>query len=200
MNYPGLSRTIIRKYRIPPLLIQALLITSIFLTTHISAELPNPPGGNFTLYSQKGSVSLADFRGKVVAIYFGYTSCGAVCPMSLAQISAAMKKLSRKERKKVAGIFISIDPDRDTPKQAANYAKQFDPLIVGLSGKLSEIKKVADQYGAVFMKVDIKSSMQYACDHSSYTYIVNPVGKLVKILPHGVSSEIILNELRNNME
>jgi len=168
--------------------------------TTLAARLPEPPGGNFTLYSKKGAVSLSDFRGKVVAIYFGYTSCGAVCPMSLSQISAALKRLSKKERKKAAGIFITIDPERDSPKKSANYARQFDPLIVGLSGKLSEIKKVADRYGTVFMKANIKSSMEYACDHSSYTYIVNPAGKLVKVLPHGVSSEIILNELRNNME
>lgn len=176
------------------------MIACAFSFTALSARLPDPPGGDFTLHSKKGPVSLLDFRGRAVVIYFGYTSCGAVCPLSLSQMSAALKRMSKKEREKVAGIFISIDPDRDTPKRTTIYASQFDNLIVGLSGSLSEIKKVADLYGAVFQKADIKSSMEYACDHSSYTYIVNPAGKLVKVLPHGVSSDIILNELRNNME
>jgi len=185
--------------RRPSVVRLALLAIFIFSAAHALPETANASGGNFTLQSAKGPVSLSDFRGKVVVIYFGYVSCGSICPISVSKIGSALRKLTNEERNHAAGIFITIDPERDTPELTSNYAAQFDPLITGLSGNVIQINAVAKQYGAVFRKREIKSSMEYSCDHSSNTYIVNPSGKLVKILPHNISPGDILDEIRKNI-
>lgn len=115
-------------------------------------------GGDFTLQSADGPVSLSDFRGKVVLIYFGYTSCPDVCPTSLGALSAALKQLSPREMDRVQPIFISVDPERDTPGKMVEYVHYFHPKMIGVTGSIEQVRKVADRYGAYFRKAEVKDS------------------------------------------
>jgi protein SCO1/2 len=100
---------------------------------HEALELVHPPqGGDFTLSSSAGRVSLTDFRGKVVLIYFGYTWCPDICPLNLSCLSLALDGLTPREREQVQVLFVSVDPDRDTPQRLHRYTAHFAPDILGL--------------------------------------------------------------------
>lgn len=153
-------------------------------------------GGDFKLQSANGAVSLKDFNGKVVLIYFGYTWCPDICPTNLSMMSGALSQLDEAERTRVQGIFISVDPERDTLKRLDSYTKYFHPSILGITGTSGEIRELANRYGAAYQKVAQESATSYVVDHSSETYVVDPAGKLVERLPHGATPEVILTAIR----
>jgi len=158
-------------------------------------------GGNFTLYGKNGAVSLSDFKGKVVAIYFGYTQCPDVCPTNLAFLGTAFKQLSKKELENVQGIFISVDPGRDTPEILADYTKYFHPKIIGISGTPEMIDPVVAAYGAYYEKVSFSNSaMMYGISHTSETYIVGKDGKLSAIMPHASPVADIVKAIRKALD
>jgi len=143
-------------------------------------------GGDFTLQSAKGPVSLKDFRGKVGVIYFGYTACPDICPTSLGMIANAFRTLSKDELAQTQGIFISVDPERDTPEVMEKYAVFFHPKILGLTGTPQEIAEVAKKYAVYYKKAKLEgSAMGYGMDHSSAIYIVGKDGHIVDIIAHG---------------
>jgi protein SCO1/2 len=150
-----------------------------------------PSGGDFTLTGSKGDVSLADFRGKVVVLYFGYTYCPDVCPMSLALIAQGLSGLDDAALQKVQGIFVSVDPERDTPQRLAEYAPFFHPRLIGVTGTPEQIAAVARMYGSSYRKQPKGPEGHYAVDHSSVTYIIAPDGKLADLLQHGSPPESI---------
>jgi protein SCO1/2 len=154
-------------------------------------------GGEFTLMSDAGPVSLSDFRGKVVPIYFGFTHCPDVCITSLSAISAALKQLDETERQQVQPIFITIDPERDDPARVNEYATYFHPSFVGLSGSLEEITEVAKKHFVIFEKVPMEDSeMKYTMDHSSIVYVVGRDGVIKKLIHHGESPKEIAGALK----
>ncbi len=154
-------------------------------------------GGDFTLESARGPVSLSDFRGKVVALYFGYTSCPDVCPTSLGALAAALRGLEPEELAQVQPIFVSVDPERDTPERLADYARYFHPRMIGLTGSLAEIESITKRYGAYFRKVPVAGSeLGYAVDHSSVIYLIDRRGVLVDMIRHSDSPKVIRNRLR----
>ena len=153
-------------------------------------------GGDFTLQSADGPVSLKDFRGKVGMIYFGYTSCPDICPTSLTTMASAMKLLSPQERVQVYGIFISVDPARDTPANMKEYAAYFHPSFVGVTGTPQQIADIAAKYGVYYKKAEVEGAMGYAVDHSSTIYIVDQRGKVVDQIIHGASPESIAASIR----
>lgn len=158
-------------------------------------------GGDFTLIGKDGWVSLSDFRGKVVAIYFGYTKCPDVCPTSLSILSHAIAQLSGEEKKNFQSIFISFDPERDSPKVLADYVTFFDESMIGLTAAPEDLNPVAAQYGAYYEKVAYSNSeLLYGIDHTSVTYIVGKDGQLTAILPHSTSSKKVLESIRNAMK
>ena len=106
-------------------------------------------GGDFTLTSADGPATLADQRGRVVLIYFGYASCPDICPTSLAFITAALRALTPAELERVRVVFISVDPARDTPEKLKQYAGHFHPNIIGVTGSPGTLADVATRYGAV---------------------------------------------------
>ena len=161
-------------------------------------EEPYPGmGGDFTLESASGPVSLADFRGKLVLIYFGYTSCPDICPTSLGALSAALKQLAPEEMARVQPIFISVDPERDTPEKMVEYVHYFHPKMIGLTGSPDRLREIADRYGAYFRKAEVEdSSLGYAVDHSSVIYLVNEEGVLVDMIQHSGSPKTILEHIR----
>jgi protein SCO1/2 len=158
-------------------------------------------GGDFSLIGKNGWVSLSDFRGKVVAIYFGYTKCPDVCPTNLSFLSSAIAQLSAEEKKQFQSIFISVDPGRDTPEVLADYVHYFDDDMIGLSAAPDDLDPVVAQYGAYYEKVPYSNSaLMYGVDHTSETYIINPSGKLIAILPHASESKKILASIRSALK
>lgn len=153
-------------------------------------------GGDFTLMQGDKAVKLSDFRGKVVVMYFGYASCPDVCPTTLAIIASGLKELTPEELAQVQPIFISVDPERDQGEKLMAYATHFHPNFIGITGTPEEVQKVAAQYGAFFAKVKSDSAMGYLVDHTSKTYMISKDGKYVNILPHDMTKQDVVNNIR----
>ena len=181
------------------------LLPSFIAASDSSVEQTNnsdekAPGGDFSLIGKDGWVSLSDFRGKVVAIYFGYTQCPDVCPTNLSFLSSAIKQLSPEEKNQFQSVFISVDPGRDSPDVLAEYVEYFDENMVGLSAAKDDLDPVVMQYGAFYELVPYSNSaLMYGVDHTSETYIVGKEGKLASILPHATESKKILEAIRKAM-
>lgn len=159
-------------------------------------ELPlstAPQGGDFMLSREGQSFSLADYRGQVVLLYFGYTSCPDVCPTSMAVMRKVLRQLDPAELERVQGVFVSVDPERDSPERLADYAAFFHPEILGVSGSEGELAAAGSRYGAAWQRVDTGSEMGYSVDHSSHIYVIGPDGRLVETMPHGTESGQILD-------
>ena len=157
-------------------------------------------GGDFILQSAEGPVSLSDYKGKTIVLYFGYAFCPDVCPTSLGLLSVALGKLKAEELDKIQAFFISVDPERDTVEKLKTYANSFHSSIKGITGTAEDIAKVAKLYGAMYMKVDLPgSAMGYAVDHSSRYYVVDSTGKVKKLIDHGTSPDDIVASLRSVM-
>ena len=159
-----------------------------------------PTGGDFTLYSADGPVALADYRGKVVLLYFGYTFCPDVCPTSLSVIAQALSMLTPGELERVSSFLISVDPERDTMAVLKAYAPFFHPNIAGISGSADQVAQVARQYGARYMKQKPDENGLYSVDHSSFIYVIAPDGKLAASLPHGTLPTQIVDMIRAQLK
>lgn len=159
-----------------------------------SVLMDKPIGGDFSLTSLNGQISLADFKDKVVVLYFGYTFCPDICPTNLASISATYRQLTESQQQQLQIIFISVDPERDTPERLAQYVDYFDANMIGLTGSATEIADVAQRYGVVYQKVDTESE-NYAVDHSAFSYIVDNNGELQEQLPHATEPQQFINAL-----
>ena len=154
-------------------------------------------GGEFTLASDRGDISLSDFKGKVVMMYFGYMSCPDVCPTALLVMGSSMNMLTQQQAEQVQGIFISLDPDRDSPVAINQYARGFNESFIGLTGRKTVIDQVARQYKVVYKKTPLKnSSIGYVVDHTSITYLVDQDGVLQYSLPHNSTAEKITESIR----
>ncbi len=165
--------------------------------TDVATELPPPRGGDFTLLSAQGPVALADWRGKVLMLYFGYTWCPDVCPTNLGFISAGLGQLSAEEVERVRVLFISIDPQRDTPQRLGEYVAFFHPNIIGLTGDAAALARVAALYGVVYHKVAAgDSAAGYFVDHSADTYLLDAQGRWRRSLPHASAPAEIAAALR----
>lgn len=166
-------------------------------TTAQNSAISTHLGGDFTLQSLAGPVSLSDFRGKAVVIYIGYASCPDVCPTALAILSQALKNLPPEQRAQVQGIFISVDPERDTLEHLDRYSRFFSDQIIGVTGSREQIDAVVKQYGAFYRKVELEgSAMGYAMDHSSRLYLVAPDGQLAGILLHNSTPDELTRQLQ----
>lgn len=156
-----------------------------------------PTGGDFELRGQDGPVALEDFRGKVVLLYFGYTWCPDICPTNLAIIAYALKQLTPAEREQVQVLFVSVDPERDTPERLTEYAAYFDPGILGITGSEAQLAATAARYGAAYRRVEQPDSATgYLVDHSAFTYLIDQQGRLVETLPHATPGEDIIAAVR----
>ncbi len=165
---------------------------------HQTLNLAEPPtGGDFVLDSASGPVDLADFRGDVVLVYFGYTWCPDICPTNLVLIAGALKALTPVELERVHVLFVSVDPERDSVERLAEYSGYFHPRILGLTGTAEQIAAVAGLYGAAYRRTDLPdSAMGYVVDHSAYSYLVDPQGRLVRNLDHATPSAQIVAAIR----
>jgi len=161
-------------------------------------------GGPFTLTDQSGKrVSSSDFRGRYMLIYFGYSMCPDVCPTTLAVMADALAKVDP-AGKKIAPIFITIDPERDTPKVLSPYVKEFGDQFVGLTGSVSEIAAVEKKYKVYAKKtpLDEKKGLAggYGMDHSSVIYLMGPDGNIVSYWDELVPPQKLEADLRERMK
>jgi protein SCO1/2 len=148
-------------------------------------------GGPFTLTDHTGKrVTDADFRGRYMLVFFGYTYCPDVCPSTLQVVSQALDKLGPKAER-IAPIFITVDPERDTPQQLALYLQSFHPRLVGLTGTRAEIDAALDAYRVrgVRKRVDPKSTAGYTVDHPAQIYVMGPDGKYRTFLDYTKGAE-----------
>ena len=154
-------------------------------------------GGDFTLQSVDGQVSLKEYRGKVVVLYFGYTYCPDICPTSLGMLSLALNKLKPAELDKLQAFFISVDPERDTVQRLQEYTNSFHPKIMGITGTPEVIAELASRYKVLYKKVELPgSALGYAVDHSSYYYVIGRKGVLQKLILHGTEVDEMVADLR----
>lgn len=159
-----------------------------------------PRGGDFVLNSYRGAVDLADLRGKVVVLYFGYTWCPDVCPTSLGMLSVALEQLSPDEQEQVQVLFISVDPERDSLQHLKEYGEYFHSRILGVTGSHEELGRVAALYGAAYRHTDKKSETDYVVDHSADLYVIDRQGALDTTLRHGTQPQQILSALRSLLQ
>lgn len=151
---------------------------------------------DFTLSSADGPVSLRDFRGKLVLLYFGYTFCPDVCPTALTTLAQAVKQLSPEDRQRVQVLFVSVDPARDTPQHLKEYLAFFDPGFIGVTGSAPEIAAAARSWGVYYAAQAPDASGRYSIDHSAFTALVGSNGKLVMRLPHASTPADVAVRLR----
>jgi protein SCO1/2 len=155
-------------------------------------------GGPFRLIDQDGRVRTdKDFRGRWVLAYFGYTYCPDVCPTTLAQMANTLRKLGP-EAARVTPVFITVDPERDTPSVLKTYLASFGPRFVGLTGKPADIAKVAHAYRVYYAKHPLGGG-NYAVDHSSVIYLLDTDGRFVKAYDDSASASAIASDLKSQM-
>ncbi|MBF0563555.1 MAG: SCO family protein [Alphaproteobacteria bacterium] len=153
-------------------------------------------GGSFTLVDANGkAVTDADFRGRFMLVYFGYTFCPDLCPTSLQSMAQAITLLGDKGAK-VVPVFITIDPERDTPEHMKSYVAAFGPSMVGLSGTKEQTAAAASAYRVYFARVEGENGTPYLMDHSSIIYLMGPNGKFVTHFGHGVTPEAMAEKIR----
>ncbi len=151
-------------------------------TGNLLARSSSNVGGPFSLVAADGrEVTDADFLGKPFLVYFGFTFCPDACPTQLQALAAALDQLGDKA-KSVRVLFITVDPERDSPSVVGNYAKAFGPQIIGLTGSADQIAKAARAYGVFFQKVPLADNPgEYTMDHTTAVYLMNAKGRLQTI-------------------
>jgi protein SCO1 len=162
---------------IAALLAAGALGLGTLMTQRPGAPAPSAIGGPFRLETGGGKiVTDADLRGEPFLVYFGYTHCPDICPTTLAQIASVLHALGPQAKIKV--LFITVDPERDTPDMMQEYAKNFGPRFIGLSGDRAAIDKVLHEYRVYARKIPEKGG-GYSMDHSAIIYLMNRDGKFV---------------------
>lgn len=152
---------------------------------------------DFTLTSHSGTeVSLSEFRGKVVPVFFGYTSCPDICPVTLSAMKEVIGELGELDDK-VQVLFITVDPERDTVEKLRGYIPYFDESFIGLTGTPAEIDRVAKSFNISFFKEDTDSEAGYLITHASSVYLIDPEGKLLLKYPHNkLDPKLIAEDIR----
>ncbi|WP_417504146.1 SCO family protein [Marinomonas gallaica] len=155
-------------------------------------------GGDFTLTGADGAVSLSDFDGKLKLLFFGYTHCPDVCPLTMANVKVGLKQVPEAMRDQVQTVFVSVDPERDTPDHLSEYVHFFDPNFVGLTGTKEEIDKVVRQYGA-FYRIEKGDEKNYTVSHSARVYLIGKDNQIKQYLYHDSSSEEIAAAIKKQL-
>ncbi|MCK6540938.1 MAG: SCO family protein [Anaerolineales bacterium] len=158
---------------------------------------PYPPASDFTLARADGSrFQLSGMRGKVVLLFFGYTSCPDICPTTLAELNQAMKGLKAEEAARVQVVFVTVDPGRDTPERAQEYVNHFNPDFIGLSGPEEELSKVWNAYGVFREIVEGTSAAGYLVNHTARVTLVDGNGNLRLSFGFDTPVEDIVHDLK----
>ena len=157
-------------------------------------------GGDFELQSEDGPLALHDLRGKVVLLYFGYMNCPDVCPLTMSNWADAFNQLEVAEAEKVRGLLVSVDPERDSPEALKEYAQYFHSNILGATGNHATLSEVTFLYRADYSLEHKGERKDYSVDHTSFVYVIDPLGKLRGLLSHESSPKDILKNVRNALK
>jgi protein SCO1 len=150
----------------------------------------------FSLADQNGQLrTLKDFSGKVVVVFFGYTQCPDVCPTSLAEL-AQVKQLLGADADKLQAVFITLDPERDTPELLKAYIGNFDPAFLALRPTLAQLPEVAKDFKIYYKKVNGKIKGSYTMDHSAGSYIFDSKGRIRLYSRYGSGAEVLASDIR----
>lgn len=162
-----------------------LLLISLSFVVDLTKFMPSGPArqynprGDFALTDDNGRIfHLKDLRGEIVLLFFGYISCPDVCPGTLAKIHQALSRLDPAERKQVRTVFVSVDPERDTPEILKDYLDYFSINAVGLTGTKEQIDKVVKAYQARYLKIPDQSGSWYSINHTTTVYLHDRQGKV----------------------
>jgi protein SCO1/2 len=139
--------------------------------------------------------TLAEFKGRAVVIFFGYTQCPDVCPTSMAELAQAKKALGA-DGARVQGLFVTVDPERDTAQVLRDYLAAFDPGFVGLRGTADETKAAAKEFKVFFAKVEGKTATSYTMDHTAGLYVIDPAGRVRLFVRNGGGPDALASDLR----
>ncbi|WP_434361648.1 SCO family protein [Parasalinivibrio latis] len=163
------------------------------------SEINSPDIG--VLQTANGTLNLFDGNDpRTRIVYFGYTHCPDVCPTSLAILSAALKKIPETELDNFWPVFISLDPARDDGNQSDTYAGYFHPTMSGASGTEEQTAALAKKYGVLYQISKLEDSeLEYAVDHSSYFYFLNPQGELVEKVPHTLNPDLVVAAIKRTL-
>ena len=179
-----MKRNLLIKLTLAGIGICLLVIVGSFFTDPPKMTEPDPaqlfnPGGNFTLTGTSGEpFQLQDLRGKIVLLFFGYTSCPDACPSTLAKLQRAFNLLSKEQIEDVRTVFISVDPERDNPKLLKEYVDYFGVNAIGLTGAKAEIDKVVKAYLAHYMIIPGQTSNWYSINHTTTVFLHDKQGKV----------------------
>ncbi len=149
-------------------------------------ELADPDGRRRTL---------AEFKGKIVVVFFGFTHCPDVCPTTLVELAAVKKQLGA-DGERVQGVFVTVDPERDTPELLKAYVENFDPGFVALRGTPDETRAVARHFKVYFNKVAGKTETSYSVDHTAGSYVFDTQGRIRLFTRYGTGPEALVHDLK----
>jgi len=153
-------------------------------------------GGAFTLTDHHGkTVTQKSYADKLRVMFFGYTYCPDICPGDLATLGQAYDLLAPEEQAQVALLFVSVDPDRDTPSVLASYVAAFSPAITGLVGTPEQLEKIKKAFNVIARKSD-PNNPDSTIDHSALFYLCDRDGNVVRVLPHGASAAVLVEAVR----
>jgi protein SCO1/2 len=151
---------------------------------------------DFALPDHNGKLrTLADFKGKAVVVFFGYTHCPDVCPTTMSEMANVMQQLGP-QADKVQVLFVTVDPERDTQEMLSKYVPAFDPRFLGLTGDKAATEKVAKEFRVFYQKVPGKEPGSYTMDHTAGSYVFDPQGRIRLFVRHGQGTEPIVHDLK----
>lgn len=139
--------------------------------------------------------TLGDFRGKVTLVFFGYTQCPDVCPTTLAELATIKRELGA-DGSKIQGVFVSVDPQRDTPQVLKAYVSNFDPDFVALTGTPDEIKRAAQNFKVFYAQVPGRTEGSYTIDHTAGTYVFDTQGRVRLFVRYGAGPDVLKHDLK----
>jgi cytochrome oxidase Cu insertion factor (SCO1/SenC/PrrC family) len=159
-----------------------------------------PVGGPFALIDHNGRPRTdADFRGKLLLVYFGFTFCSDICPIDLQSIAGALDKLGS-AAEAVQPLFITVDPEKDTPEQLKNHVALFHPRLIGLTGSPRQIRQVANSYKVYYARTEPAKRGDPNVDHTGNTFLVDRDGKYLGFFPPGTSADRLTDVIRPLIE
>jgi protein SCO1 len=150
----------------------------------------------FNLVDTEGKArTIADFKGKVVVVFFGFAQCPDVCPTTLSDMAEVRKRLGR-DGERVQVVFITVDPARDTPQVLSAYMRNFDPSFVALTGTAEQIEKTAKDFKVYFAKAPGKTATTYSIDHTAASYVFDREGNVRLFVRYGQPVDAVVSDLK----
>src|SRR5687768_7691405 len=158
---------------------------------------PHPPAPDIELTRENGdSFRLSDMQGNTVLLFFGYTSCPDVCPTTMAELKQALEKLNEEDANQVRVLFVTVDPERDTPERVQEYVNHFNRDFIGLSGTEPELAEVWQDYGVFRETVEGTSAAGYLVNHTARVTLIDQHGNLRLSYAFGTPVETIVHDLK----